>query len=147
MEPMDEMDDVLKALENGENPAKNALQKEKAHDAETAARFRVISMVALALGVVTVAGGILTIGRPVLPLIGAIAGGVLLVVSANAWAASSVYKDGTENMETMDSFKKSSVTMWKCRSCGHTVVSAKVPERCPFCKQRRSYFKVQVENY
>ena len=99
MEPMDEMDDVLKALENGENPVRDALRKEKEHDKKIAAKFRVISMVALALGVVAIAGGILTIGSPVLPVIGAIAGGVLLSVSASAWAANSVYKEDPERFD------------------------------------------------
>ena len=93
MDNMDEMDDVLKALENGENPAKDALQKEKEHDKKIAAKFRVVSIVTFAISVATLAGGILTIGSPVLPLIGAIAGAVLLVVSANAWAVSSLHND------------------------------------------------------
>ena len=87
---MDEMDDILKALENGENPALNALQEEKAHDAETAAKFRAISKATLVLGVAAITGGIMTIGIPVFPLIGAIAGGVLLPISASAWAASAL---------------------------------------------------------
>ena len=90
MEPMEEMDDILKALENGENPALNALQEENAHDAETAARFRAISKAALALGVAAIVGGFLTIGSPVLPLVGAVAGGILLPISASAWAASAL---------------------------------------------------------
>ena len=96
MDPM-EMDDVLRALENGENPVKDALQKEKEHDKKTAARFRVISMVSLPFGIAAIMGGILTIGRPVLPLIGAIVGAVLLVVSANAWAASNIYDSDDDN--------------------------------------------------
>lgn len=87
----DEMDDVLRELENGENPALNALQKEKKRDAETAAKFRAISKMALALSVPVVAGGLMTIGKSVFSLIGAIVGGVLLSIAAGAWATSSLY--------------------------------------------------------
>lgn len=90
MDNMDEMDDILRQLENGENPALNALKEENARDAETAARFRVIAKVTLALGVAAIVGGFLTIGSPVLPLVGAVAGGILLPVSASAWAASAL---------------------------------------------------------
>ena len=87
----DEMDDVLRELENGGNPALKALQKEKQRDAETAAKFCAIAKVALALGIATVAGGLMTIGKSVFSLIGAIVGGVLLSIAAGAWAASSLY--------------------------------------------------------
>ena len=97
MEPMEEMDDILKALENGENPALNALQEENAHEAKTAARFRAISKAALVLGVAAIAGGVMTIGIPVFPLIGAIAGGVLLPISASAWAASALHNTAKDN--------------------------------------------------
>ena len=63
MDNMDEMDDIIRQLENGENPVLNALQEEKAHDAETAARFRVIAKVTLALGVAAIVGGFLTIAE------------------------------------------------------------------------------------
>ena len=91
MDNMDEMDDILRQLENGENPALNALQEENAHDAKTAARFRAISKAALALGVAAVAGGFMTIGNSVFPLIGAVSGAALLTIAAGAWAASSLY--------------------------------------------------------
>ena len=87
----DGMDDILRELENGENPALKSLQKEKKRDAAIAAKYRAIAKVALALGIATVAGGLMTIGKSVFSLIGAIAGGVLLSIAAGAWAASSLY--------------------------------------------------------
>ena len=51
-----------------------------------------------------------------------------------------------KNVQTMQVFEKSGVTMWECRSCGHPVVGTKAPELCPVCKHPRAYFEVRKEN-
>ncbi|MBR4545694.1 MAG: hypothetical protein IKO14_06975 [Oscillibacter sp.] len=87
----DEMDDILRELENGGNPALNAIQKERQRDAEKAAKIRTVAKVVFVLGVAVVIGGLMTLGKSVFSLIGAIAGGVLLSASASALAASNIY--------------------------------------------------------
>ena len=37
------------------------------------------------------------------------------------------------DMFIMKVFKKSGVTMWECRNCGHVVVGLEAPEVCPVC--------------
>ena len=43
--------------------------------------------------------------------------------------------------------KKSGVTMWECRNCGHVVVGLEAPAVCPVCKHPQAYFEVRKENY
>ena len=49
--------------------------------------------------------------------------------------------------EAMEVFKKSGVTMWECRNCGHVVVGLEAPVVCPVCKHPQAYFEVRKENY
>ena len=51
------------------------------------------------------------------------------------------------NVETMQVFEKSGVTIWECRNCGHIVVGTKAPEICPVCKHPQAFFEVRAENY
>ena len=51
------------------------------------------------------------------------------------------------NVEAMQVFEKSGVTMWECRNCGHLVVGTKAPEVCPVCKHPQAFFEVRAENY
>ena len=51
------------------------------------------------------------------------------------------------DMFIMEVFKKSGVTMWECRNCGHVVVGLEAPEVCPVCKHPQAYFEVRKENY
>jgi len=52
-----------------------------------------------------------------------------------------------KNVEAMEVFKKSGVTIWECRNCGHIVVGTEAPEVCPVCFHPQSYFEVRKENY
>ena len=57
------------------------------------------------------------------------------------------YRALLHNIEAMEVFKKSGVTMWECRNCGHVVVGTEAPEVCPVCNHPQSYFEVRQENY
>ena len=57
------------------------------------------------------------------------------------------YRALLHNIEAMEVFKKSGVTMWECRNCGHIVVGTEAPEVCPVCFHPQSYFEVRKENY
>lgn len=57
------------------------------------------------------------------------------------------YRALLHNVEAMEVFKKSGVTMWECRNCGHVVVGLEAPEVCPVCNHPQSFFEVRKENY
>ena len=57
------------------------------------------------------------------------------------------YRKLLKNVEMREVFKKSGVTVWECRNCGHIVVGTKAPETCPVCLHSQSYFEVNAENY
>lgn len=57
------------------------------------------------------------------------------------------YRALLHNVETMEVFKKSGITMWECRNCGHVVISTEAPEVCPVCNHPKAYFEVRKENY
>ena len=57
------------------------------------------------------------------------------------------YRKLLKNIEMREVFKKSGVSVWECRNCGHIVVGTKAPEECPVCKHPKSYFEVNAENY
>ena len=57
------------------------------------------------------------------------------------------YRALLHNIEAMEVFKKSGVTMWECRNCGHIVVGVEAPAFCPVCKHPQAYFEVRKENY
>ena len=57
------------------------------------------------------------------------------------------YRALLHNVEAQEFFKKSSVTVWECRNCGHIVVGTEAPEVCPVCAHAQSYFEVRAENY
>ena len=57
------------------------------------------------------------------------------------------YRALLKNVETMEVFRKSGVTIWECRNCGHVVVGTSAPEVCPVCKHPQAYFEVRKENY
>ena len=52
-----------------------------------------------------------------------------------------------ENVENGEVFKRGSITIWKCRNCGHIVVGTEAPNVCPVCNHAQSYFEVKAENY
>ena len=57
------------------------------------------------------------------------------------------YRALLTNVETKAVFEKSGVVMWECRNCGHLVLSANAPEKCPVCNHPQSYFEVRKEKY
>ncbi|MCR5415374.1 MAG: 4Fe-4S binding protein [Pseudobutyrivibrio sp.] len=57
------------------------------------------------------------------------------------------YRALLKNVEAMEVFKKSGVTMWECRNCGHVVIGTEAPEICPVCDHPQSFFEVRAENY
>ncbi len=57
------------------------------------------------------------------------------------------YRALLHNIEAMEVFKKSGVTMWECRNCGHIVVGTEAPKVCPVCNHPQSFFEVQAKNY
>ena len=57
------------------------------------------------------------------------------------------YRKLLHNVEAQEVFKKSSVTVWECRNCGHIIVGTEAPEVCPVCAHAQSYFEVRAENY
>lgn len=57
------------------------------------------------------------------------------------------YRALLKNVETMEVFKKSGVTMWECRNCGHVVVGTAAPEVCPVCNHPQAFFEVRKDNY
>lgn len=57
------------------------------------------------------------------------------------------YRKLLHNVEAMEVFKKSGVTMWECRNCGHVVVGLEAPEVCPVCYYPQAFFEVRQENY
>ena len=57
------------------------------------------------------------------------------------------YRALLKNVEAMEVFKKSGVTIWECRNCGHVVVGVSAPEVCPVCKHPQAYFEIRKENY
>ena len=57
------------------------------------------------------------------------------------------YRALLKNVEAMEVFKKSGVTIWECRNCGHIVVGTEAPEICPVCFHSQSYFEIRSENY
>lgn len=52
-----------------------------------------------------------------------------------------------ENVENGEVFKRGSITIWKCRNCGHIVVGTEAPKVCPVCNHAQSYFEVKAGNY
>ena len=57
------------------------------------------------------------------------------------------YRKLLHNVEVLEVFKKSGVSVWECRNCGHIVVGTEAPELCPVCAHPQSYFEINAENY
>ncbi len=57
------------------------------------------------------------------------------------------YRALLRNVEAHEVFRKSGVTVWECRNCGHICIGTEAPEVCPVCFHARSYFEVRAENY
>ena len=57
------------------------------------------------------------------------------------------YRKLLNNVEVQEVFKKSEITMWECRNCGHLVMGKQAPDLCPVCAHPQAYFEVRAENY
>ena len=57
------------------------------------------------------------------------------------------YRKLLDNLGNGEVFKKGSITVWKCRNCGHIHVGLEAPTVCPVCKHPQAYFEVNCENY
>ncbi len=57
------------------------------------------------------------------------------------------YRALLQNVESHEVFRKSGVTIWECRNCGHICVGTEAPEVCPVCFHSQSYFEVNAKNY
>lgn len=57
------------------------------------------------------------------------------------------YRALLRNVEAHEVFRKSGVTVWECRNCGHICIGTEAPEVCPVCFHSQSYFEVRAENY
>ena len=57
------------------------------------------------------------------------------------------YRALLRNVEAREVFRKSGVTVWECRNCGHICIGTEAPEVCPVCFHAQSYFEVCAENY
>lgn len=57
------------------------------------------------------------------------------------------YRKLLKNVEAMEVFNKSGVTIWECRNCGHIAIGTSAPEVCPVCFHKQAYFEVRAENY
>ena len=57
------------------------------------------------------------------------------------------YRALLKNVESLQVFEKSGVTVWECRNCGHVAVGLKAPEVGPVCNHPQAYFEVRKENY
>lgn len=57
------------------------------------------------------------------------------------------YRALLRNVEAHEVFRKSGVTVWECRNCGHICIGTEAPEVCPVCFHTQSYFEVHAENY
>ena len=57
------------------------------------------------------------------------------------------YRKLLANLEEGTVFKKGSISIWKCRNCGHIVVGTSAPEICPVCRHPKAHFELKAENY
>ena len=57
------------------------------------------------------------------------------------------YRALLHNVKNMEVFKKSGVTIWECRNCGHIHIGIEAPDVCPVCNHPQGYFEVHKENY
>lgn len=57
------------------------------------------------------------------------------------------YRALLHNVEAAEVFKKSGVSVWECRNCGHIVVGTAAPDVCPVCFHPQAYFEINAENY
>jgi rubrerythrin len=52
-----------------------------------------------------------------------------------------------DNVNKKQVFKKDKTTKWKCRNCGYVYEGTEVPDVCPACQHKQSYYEIWMENY
>ncbi len=57
------------------------------------------------------------------------------------------YRRLLQNIEEGIVFSRDGDTVWICRNCGHIVIGKKVPEVCPVCNHKKSFFEIEARNY
>ena len=57
------------------------------------------------------------------------------------------YRALLHNIEVAEVFRKSGVSVWECRNCGHIVIGTEAPDTCPVCFHPQAYFEINAENY
>lgn len=57
------------------------------------------------------------------------------------------YRKLLQNINQGKTFKKDTVTLWKCNNCGYIYEGDSAPEVCPACSHPQGYFELFVENY
>jgi len=57
------------------------------------------------------------------------------------------YRKLWNNVKDLAVFKKGGKVFWKCRKCGHVVMSIEAPVECPVCAHPQAYFEILTENY
>ena len=57
------------------------------------------------------------------------------------------YRALLANLESGAVFKRGEAYVWKCRNCGHLMVSTEAPELCPVCAHPKAYFELEAKNY
>ena len=57
------------------------------------------------------------------------------------------YRALLHNVEGAEVFRKSGVSVWECRNCGHIVIGTEAPDTCPVCFHPQAYFEINAENY
>jgi len=57
------------------------------------------------------------------------------------------YRALLHNVEAAEVFRKSGVSIWECRNCGHIVIGTEAPKVCPVCFYSQGWFEINAENY
>ncbi len=58
------------------------------------------------------------------------------------------YLQLAKNIESDEVFtKKTGISVWRCRNCGHIVVAESAPKACPVCGHPQSYFELEAKNF
>lgn len=57
------------------------------------------------------------------------------------------YKNLAENVQTGNVFNKNEKVEWICRNCGHILLSAEAPDKCPVCAHPQAFFELNKKNY
>lgn len=57
------------------------------------------------------------------------------------------YRALLHNVEAHEVFRKSGVSIWECRNCGHIILAVEAPKVCPVCLKPQAFYEIHPENY